>query len=126
MLASAETFGGLKTRGAFGFPLHGSKRAQCQRMKPGAQFVREQTIERCADDQHLKVRLGSFWNAVIMALVLNQQMRDFEAFGELVLNSFLASYRASLPRSSDMRETQRNVHVGSTVSFPSRAIQRRP
>ncbi len=84
------------------------------------------TFERSADDQHLEMRFRSLRNTVHVALVLDHQVRGFESFGELVLNSFLASHPASLPRSTFTRERQLDVRVGTAVSFAPRAIQRRP
>lgn len=63
-------------------------------------------FESSADDEHLEVRLRSLRNAVHVALVLHHQVRGFESFGELVLNSFLASHHASLPRSTLIRESR--------------------
>lgn len=83
-------------------------------------------FEHRAHCEHFEMCLRSFRNTVHVALVLDDQVRGFESFGELVLNSFLASHRASLPRSPLMRERQRNVHTRTAVSFAPCAIQRRP
>src|SRR4051794_14339880 len=89
-----------------------------------------EAFESRADDEHLEMRLRSLWNTVHVALVFDHQMLGFERFCELVLNSFLASHGASLPRSTFMRESMREspqrVDAGTAVSFASCAIQRRP
>ena len=77
-----------------------------------------EALERGTDDENFEVCLRAFRNTVHVALVFDDEVRGFEPFGELVLNSFLASHPASLPRPPFMRE-------GTPVSFAFRAIQRR-
>jgi len=83
------------------------------------------SLERGADDKNFEVRFRALRNTVHVALVFHHEVRGFEPFGELVLNSFLASHRASLPRPPFMRERRSRVREGTAVSFAFRAIQRR-
>lgn len=83
------------------------------------------TLERGADDEDLEVRFRAWRNTVLMALVFDHEVRNCEATRELVLDSFLASHTASLPRSSGMCERLPSVRKGTAVSFALGAIQRR-
>lgn len=82
-------------------------------------------FECCTDDEDLEVCLRAWRNTVHVALVFDDEVRGIEPLSELVLDSFLASHPASLPRSPWLRERPQSVRKGTAVSFAPRAIQRR-